>query len=105
MWLAVGFGVLGVSGIAQATAPVPTVSYPWAWYLKGSLWGVSIIVLVFVLLLIKNLWSVGQVAPQEFENRYKDVRKFLSHASTDRLDTFGSGQAGSPKGWTELDGI
>jgi hypothetical protein len=103
VWLAAGFGVLGVSGIAQATMPVPTFSWPWAWGVKILLWVVSVIVLLGVWGLITSLRSVGQIATQEFEKHYDDVRKFLANASTDYLDRFRPEQPGSPKDWMGLD--
>ncbi len=108
VWLAIGFGVLGVSGIAQATAPVPTIGNTWAWSLKISLWLLFVAVLAWVGWLIKSLGPVGQIATQEFERQYKFVRNFLAEASTDYLDRFSLKQAAGsqPKGsrdWPELD--
>jgi len=110
VWLATGFGVLGLSGIAQATTPVPTFQYPWAYSVKIFLWVVSLIVLLWVWQLIRNLRSVGQIATPEFENQYPHVRKFLAVASTDYLNSWRSRQQSlavsdseSSAEWQELD--
>jgi hypothetical protein len=89
VWLAIGFGILGLSGVAQATAPLGTVHRPWlVWLVRGSVWLLTLIAVGVAGWQFWQLHSAGRVASQVFERRYQFVREFLSDVSTDRLDDF-----------------
>jgi hypothetical protein len=89
VWLAAAFGLLGLSGVAQATLPVsPTMTPLEVDFLQGILWSVTGIVVLALLVQLRNLPDMGRVATRRFEQPYREVRRFLAKASTDHLDQF-----------------
>jgi hypothetical protein len=88
MWLAVAFGVLGLSGVAQATLPLPAVNGFLVWFVKILLWVVTFAVLGAIAYQFRKLLRVGRVGSHAFDGRYEVVRDFLADVSTDHLDTF-----------------
>jgi hypothetical protein len=109
IWLAVGFGVLGLSGVAQATAPLPDVQQPWLlWLVRSTVWLLALTVLGLMgWRLAQPVYRMRRIT-KAFTQRYRYVRDFLSHASTDRLNQFrrqhdpdGPGQQNV---WHDLDG-
>jgi hypothetical protein len=108
MWLAVGFGVLGLSGVAQATAPLPDVQQPWLlWLVRSTVWLLALIVLVFMgWRLAQPVYRMRRIT-RAFTQRYRYVRDFLSHASTDRLNQFrrlhDPADRGEEVAWLDLD--
>lgn len=111
VWLAAAFGLLGLSGVAQATLPVsPTMTPLEVDFLQGILWSVTGIVVLALLVQLRNLPDVGRVATRRFERPYREVRRFLADASTDHLDEFrlrqGSNAGSDTQGtdtWDDLD--
>jgi len=111
VWLAAAFGLLGLSGVAQATLPVsPTMTPLEVDFLQGSLWSVTGIVVLALLVQLRNLPDVGRVATRGFEQPYREVREFLAEASTDHLDKFrhrqlanGGRDTEKPDTWDDLD--
>jgi hypothetical protein len=97
VWLAAAFGLLGLSGVAQATLPVsPTMTPLEVDFLQGILWWVTGIVVLALLVQLRNLPDVGRVASRRFEQPYREVRGFLADASTDHLDEFRRQKANVP---------
>jgi len=89
VWLAAAFGLLGLSGVAQATLPVlPTMTPLEVDFLQGILWSVTGIVVLALLVQLRNLPNVGRVATRRFEQPYREIRRFLAEASTDHLEEF-----------------
>jgi hypothetical protein len=89
VWLAAAFGLLGLSGVAQATLPVsPTMTPLEVDFLQGVLWSVTGIIVLALLVQLRNLPDMGRVATRRFEQPYRKVREFLADASTDHLDEF-----------------
>jgi hypothetical protein len=88
MWIAVAFGVLGLSGVAQATLPLPAINGLLVWLVQISLWVVTSAALGAIAYQFYKLRGVGQVTSRAFEERYKVVRGFLAEVSTDHLDRF-----------------
>ena len=88
MWIAVAFGVLGLSGVAQATLPLPAINGLIVWFVQISLWVVTSAALGAIAYQFRKLRSVGRVTSHAFEGHYKVVRGFLAKVSTDHLDTF-----------------
>jgi hypothetical protein len=88
MWIAVAFGVLGLSGVAQATLPLPAVNGLLVWFVQIFLWVVTSAALGAIAYQFRKLRGVGRVTSHAFEGRYEVVRDFLADVSTDHLDTF-----------------
>jgi hypothetical protein len=89
MWLAVGFGILGLSGVAQATAPLPNIQQSWlSWLIRSVVWLLTLIAAGVAVWQFWRLRSAGRVA-QAFKRRYRFVREFLADVSSDRLDHLG----------------
>ena len=108
-WLAVAFGVLGLSGVAQATLPLPAINGVLVWGVQIFLWLVTSAVVAASVYQFRKLRGAGRVASYAFERRYRIVREFLADVSTDRLETFQREQrlpGGNPapqQSWQELD--
>ena len=108
-WLAVAFGVLGLSGVAQATLPLPAINGVLVWGVQIFLWLVTSAVVAASVYQFRKLRGAGRVASSAFERRYRIVREFLADVSTDRLETFQREQrlpGGNPapqQSWQELD--
>ena len=108
-WLAVAFGVLGLSGVAQATLPLPAINGVLVWGVQIFLWLVTSAVVAASVYQFNKLRGAGRVASHAFERRYRIVREFLADVSTDRLETFQREQrlpGGNPaprQGWQQLD--
>lgn len=108
IWLAVGFGVLGLSGVAQATAPLPDVQQPWLlWLVRSTVWLLALIVLGLMgWRLAQPVYRMRRIT-RAFTQRYRYVRDFLSHASTDRLNQFrrlhDPADRGQERWWLDLD--
>ena len=108
-WLAVAFGVLGLSGVAQATLPLPAINGVLVWGVQIFLWLVTSAVVAASVYQFRKLRGAGRVASATFERRYRIVREFLADVSTDRLETFQREQrlpGGNPapqQSWQELD--
>lgn len=108
-WLAVAFGILGLSGVAQATLPLPAINGVLVWGVQIFLWAVTSAVVAASVYQFRKLRSAGRVASHAFERGYRVVRGFLADVSTDRLDAFQRGQGspgGNPQtqaGWQALD--
>ena len=110
MWLALAFGVLGLSGVAQATLPLPSINGILVWCVQIFLWVVTAVVIGAILYQLNKLRGAGRVASRPFEWRYRIVRKFLADVSTDRLDAFrreqqrlAAGPAQRQLNWQALD--
>ena len=108
MWIAVAFGVLGLSGVAQATLPLPAITGLLVWFVQISLWVVTSAALVAIAYQFYKLRGVGRVTSAAFERRYKVVRGFLAEVSTDHLYTFrreqlAAGDLERQVKWQELD--
>ena len=110
MWLAVAFGVLGLSGVAQATLPLPAVNGLVVWFVQIFLWVVTFAVLAAIAYQFRKMRGVGRVTSHAFERRYQVVRDFLAEVSTDHLDGFRREQqrlaVGDPErlaNWQDLD--
>jgi hypothetical protein len=102
VWLAAAFGLLGLSGVAQATLPIsPTMTPLEVDFLQGILWSVTGIVVLALLVQLPNLPDVGRVATRRFEQPYREVREFLAEASTDHLDQFRRQQKSNVRSDTE----
>jgi hypothetical protein len=108
MWIAVAFGVLGLSGVAQATLPLPAIKGLLVWFVQIFLWVVTSAALGAIAYQFYKLREVGGVTSHAFEGRYKVVRDFLAEVSTDHLDTFRREQSAANDlerqvKWQELD--
>jgi len=88
IWLAVAFGVLGLSGVAQATLPLPTLSGGdhRIFVVRWILWLITAGVILAMLVILLSPQLRVQVASRAFEKKYMVVRDFLTEVSTDHLD-------------------
>jgi hypothetical protein len=89
LFLALALGVLGLSGVVQATWPLNPNG--------GTATIVVVRVIVLVIAVCAAAWaswqllklrSLGRVVRPAFESRFTKVREFLAVVSTDRLDDF-----------------
>jgi hypothetical protein len=108
MWLAVGFGILGLSGVAQATAPLPSIQQTWqVWLIRSAVWLVTLAVAAFTIWRLAQPWYSVRRITQAFAQRYRSVRDFLAAASTDRLNHFrhthSPADPGQAVAWQRLD--
>jgi hypothetical protein len=108
MWLAVGFGLLGLSGVAQATAPLPDIRQSWlSWLIRAVVWLLTFIAGVVATWQLWRLWRTTRQIARAFGRRYRLVREFLAGVSTDRLDhlyrTHPPGGPGQQTRWQRLD--
>jgi hypothetical protein len=90
IWLAVAFGVLGLSGVAQATLPLPTLGSGdhRIFLVRWVLWLITVGVILAMLVILLSPQLRVQVASRAFERKYMVVRDFLTDVSTDHLDSF-----------------
>jgi hypothetical protein len=108
IWLAVGFGILGLSGVAQTTAPLPGIEQAWqVWLIRSVVWLVTLAVAVFTIWRLAQPWYSVRRITQAFAQRYRFVRDFLAAASTDRLNHFrhthNPADPGQAAAWQRLD--
>jgi hypothetical protein len=87
--LALGFGLLGLSGVAQATMPLQGIQSEWqVWLVRSVVWLVAIIAATMIGPLFVPRRLVHRAGAASFAQRYVFVRGFLADVSTDRLDDF-----------------
>lgn len=105
--LALAFGVLGLSGVAQATLPINPVTGPITHVVQVFLWTLTFIAILGICYQVFKLRSLGRVVTPNFEPRFKKVREFLAIVSTDHLDDFQRSQprdqARRTTSWREVD--
>lgn len=84
--IALAFGILGLSGVAQATLPIQVVSGPIVLIMRVFLWVLTFGAIIGISYQVWKLRSLGRVARPKFERRYEKVRNFLAEVSTDHLE-------------------